>query len=205
MVYDLTGERFGHNRPFHYGACHIIVLDERRALSLHLLIKQACNTSLQIRFDPCYPTNLNVFSLMLQVINLIKPIASVKKLSLSLMLAPEVPVFAVGDEKRFMQTILNIAGNAVKFTKEGYISVMACVARPEALMDPRAPEFYPVLSDGHFYLRVQVDTFSRTHLLYISRLSRFTVINIWALYPNSSIYIDKECDKKKKKKKHRKL
>lgn len=145
---------------------------------------------MQQLFDPCYPIYLNDFSLMLQVINLIKPIAAVKKLSLSLMLAPDVPVFAVGDEKRLMQTILNIAGNAVKFTKEGYISVMACVARPDALLDPRAPEFYPVSSDDHFYLRVQVDSFNRTHLLYISRLSRFTVINIWALYLDSSVDID---------------
>eukprot|EP00268_Persea_americana_P020507 TRINITY_DN2067_c1_g3_i1.p1 TRINITY_DN2067_c1_g3~~TRINITY_DN2067_c1_g3_i1.p1 ORF type:complete len:590 (-),score=104.92 TRINITY_DN2067_c1_g3_i1:392-2161(-) len=91
-----------------------------------------------------------------EVINLIKPIAAVKKLSLSLMLASDVPVFAIGDEKRLMQTILNIAGNAVKFTKEGYVSVTACVVKPDALGDPRAPDFYPVLSDDHFYLRVQV-------------------------------------------------
>ncbi|KAJ8636353.1 hypothetical protein MRB53_010620 [Persea americana] len=92
-----------------------------------------------------------------EVINLIKPIAAVKKLSLSLMLASDVPVFAIGDEKRLMQTILNVAGNAVKFTKEGYVSVTACVVKPDALGDPRAPDFYPVLSDDHFYLRVQVD------------------------------------------------
>ncbi|XXG80563.1 hypothetical protein AAC387_Pa09g1399 [Persea americana] len=109
--------------------------------------------------DGSFELDIGTFNLHVvfrEVINLIKPIAAVKKLSLSLMLAPDVPVFAVGDEKRLMQTILNIAGNAVKFTKEGYISVMACVARPDALLDPRAPEFYPVSSDDHFYLRVQV-------------------------------------------------
>lgn len=85
-----------------------------------------------------------------------KPIASVKKLSMTMILAPDLPVFAVGDKKRLMQTILNLAGNAVKFTKEGYISVVASVAKPESLRDWLPPEFYPVSSEGHFYLRVQV-------------------------------------------------
>lgn len=91
------------------------------------------------------------------MIHLIKPIASIKKLSLTFGLAPEVPIWALGDEKRLMQTILNVIGNAVKFTKEGYVSVSASVARPESLRDWRTSEFYPVLGEGHFYLRVQVD------------------------------------------------
>ncbi|MBA0686113.1 hypothetical protein Goari_013733 [Gossypium aridum] len=91
-----------------------------------------------------------------EVINLIKPIASVKKLSMTMILAPDLPMFAIGDEKRLMQTILNVVGNAVKFTKEGYISIIASVAKPEALRDWRPPEFYPVSTEGHFYLRVQV-------------------------------------------------
>nr|AAC03716.1 putative ethylene receptor [Dianthus caryophyllus] len=102
------------------------------------------------------PTVFNLHAVFTEVIQLIKPIASVKKLSLTLGLAPEVPVYAVGDEKRLMQTILNVVGNAVKFTKEGFISVSASVARPESLTDWRASEFYPDLTDSQFYLRVQV-------------------------------------------------
>lgn len=98
----------------------------------------------------------NLHGVFREVIQLIKPIASVKKLSLTLGLAPEVPVCAIGDEKRLMQTILNVVGNAVKFTKEGYVSVSASVARPESLRDWRVAELFPVLSEAHFYLRVQV-------------------------------------------------
>lgn len=65
----------------------------------------------------------NLHEVFRQAVSLIKPIASVKKLSMTLILAPDLPVYAAGDEKRVIQTILNIAGNAVKFTKKGYVSV----------------------------------------------------------------------------------
>lgn len=98
----------------------------------------------------------NLHAVLREVVNLIKPISSIKKLSMTLILAPDLPECAVGDEKRLMQTLLNVTGNAVKFTKEGYVSVIASVAKPETLRDWRTPEFYPVPSDGHFYLRVQI-------------------------------------------------
>ncbi|XP_057535881.1 probable ethylene response sensor 1 [Amaranthus tricolor] len=97
----------------------------------------------------------NLHEVFREVIHLIKPIASIKKLLLTFNLAPEVPVCAFGDEKRLMQTILNVVGNAIKFTKEGYVSVTASVSRPESLRD-WGTEFYPVLGESHFYLRVQV-------------------------------------------------
>lgn len=98
----------------------------------------------------------NLHEVFREVMNLIKPIAYVKKLSMTLLLSPDLPACAVGDEKRLMQTILNVAGNAVKFTKEGYISIIASIAKPDTLRDWRPPEFYPASSDGHLYLRVQV-------------------------------------------------
>ncbi|EEF39314.1 ethylene receptor, putative [Ricinus communis] len=98
----------------------------------------------------------NLHEVFREVVNLIKPIASLKKLSMTLIMAPDLPVLAVGDEKRLMQTILNVVGNAVKYTKEGYVSVIVSVAKPDSLRDWHPPEFYPMSSDGHFYLRIQV-------------------------------------------------
>ncbi|KAG7955585.1 hypothetical protein I3843_11G079900 [Carya illinoinensis] len=98
----------------------------------------------------------NLHSIFKEVLNLIKPVASVKKLSVTLNLAQDLPVYAVGDEKRLMQTMLNVVGNAVKFSKEGSISITAFVAKSDSLRDSRAPDFFPVPSDDHFYLRVQV-------------------------------------------------
>lgn len=93
----------------------------------------------------------------MQVLNLIKPIASIKKLLITTNLATDVPEFAVGDEKRLMQVLLNVIGNAVKFTKEGSVSVTALVAKAESLRDARTPDFIPLATDDHFYLRVQVN------------------------------------------------
>lgn len=92
---------------------------------------------------------------MFQVMSLIRPIATVKRLQLSLILSPDLPSVAFGDEQRLTQTILNIVGNAVKFTKEGFVSIVASVGKPDSLRDLRPGEFYPVSSDGHFFLRVQ--------------------------------------------------
>ncbi|XP_042502823.1 ethylene receptor-like [Macadamia integrifolia] len=98
----------------------------------------------------------NLHAVFREVVQLVKPIASVKKLSVTLTLASDLPEYAIGDEKRLMQTILNIVGNAVKFSKEGNISIAGCIARTELLLDARAPDFFPVPSESHFYLRVQV-------------------------------------------------
>ncbi|KAE8703362.1 Ethylene receptor [Hibiscus syriacus] len=98
----------------------------------------------------------NLYAVFTEVLNLIKPIASVKKLHVSLNLTSDLPEYAVGDEKRLMQTILYVVGNAVKFSKDGSITITAFVAKAEFLRDSRIPEIFPVPSDNHFYLRVQV-------------------------------------------------
>jgi ethylene receptor len=85
----------------------------------------------------------------------IKPIASVKA-SVSAMLSPDLPLSAIGDEKWLMQTILNVCGNAVKFTKEGHVSLLASVVKSYSLREFRSTDFHPVVSDGQFYLKVQV-------------------------------------------------
>lgn len=98
----------------------------------------------------------NLHDIFRESMNLINPVASVKNLSTNLTLGMDLPIHAVGDDKWLMQTILNVVGNAVKFTKEGYISVEASVAKPEYYKYLGNPEFCPVSSDSHFYLLVQV-------------------------------------------------
>ncbi|CAA0841535.1 Ethylene receptor 1 [Striga hermonthica] len=107
--------------------------------------------SLQLEISP-----FDLHTLFKEALNLIKPIASVKKLYVTLSMSPELPEYAVGDEKRLMQVLLNVVGNAVKFTKEGGITITAFVAKSDSLRDPRAPDFFPIPSDNHFYLRIEV-------------------------------------------------
>nr|XP_043609648.1 ethylene response sensor 1-like [Erigeron canadensis] len=98
----------------------------------------------------------DLHGLFSEVIRLINPVACIKNISMSLNCNLDVPAYGIGDEKRLMQTILNVAGNAVKFTKEGHVSVEASILSSEFVREWRTPDFSPELADGLFYLLVQV-------------------------------------------------
>ncbi|GBG61362.1 hypothetical protein CBR_g20395 [Chara braunii] len=100
----------------------------------------------------------NVFK---EVVTLTKPMAMKKKLSLSLSMASDLPPSAIGDDKRLMQTTLNIVGNAVKFTKEGSVSIGVSLERPENWREINHPEFEFIWDDKSFYVRVQDDSYMR--------------------------------------------
>ncbi|CAI5522355.1 unnamed protein product [Closterium sp. Naga37s-1] len=100
----------------------------------------------------------NLHGTFREVASLVKPVASVKKLGVTLRLQSDVPEFAAGDERRLLQTALNVVGNAVKFTRDGSITITVCLERPEFQRDKNFPKFVPVvaLGDKHYYIRVQV-------------------------------------------------
>jgi PAS domain S-box-containing protein len=58
-----------------------------------------------------------------QVVRLLAPAAREKRLDVSVRIAPEVPETVMGDPARLRQVILNLVGNAVKFTPSGWIEV----------------------------------------------------------------------------------
>lgn len=73
---------------------------------------------------------------------LVAPIALVKKLKTESSFV-DLPEYVVGDEKRLMQIVLIVVGNAVKFTKEGTIQVRVYPERdsqrePYSLREPRS-------------------------------------------------------------------
>ncbi|CAI6002850.1 unnamed protein product [Closterium sp. NIES-65] len=100
----------------------------------------------------------NLHGTFREVASLVKPVASVKKLGVTLRLQSDVPEFAAGDERRLLQTALNVVGNAVKFTRDGSITITVCLERPEFQRDKNFPKFVPVvaLGDKHYFIRVQV-------------------------------------------------
>lgn len=58
-----------------------------------------------------------------QCVNLMSPLSTQKGLDLAMMLAPDVPERIVGDGLRLRQILLNLIGNAVKFTAEGSVTL----------------------------------------------------------------------------------
>jgi signal transduction histidine kinase/CheY-like chemotaxis protein len=69
-----------------------------------------------------------------EALDLFSPKAAEKDLELAYSLAPDVPAWVVGDVTRIRQILVNLLGNAVKFTVQGEIEVAVTVeAREPAL------------------------------------------------------------------------
>jgi signal transduction histidine kinase/AmiR/NasT family two-component response regulator len=73
-----------------------------------------------------------------QVMQLMAPDASAKKLSMVSTIADDVPDWVAGDESRLRQIVLNLLSNAIKFTDEGGVALRVAIAEdgdpsPEAV------------------------------------------------------------------------
>lgn len=90
--------------------------------------------------------------------NLAKPMARGKGLEFFFDIAGDVPLYVIGDEKRLLQTTLNIIGNAVKFTRQGYVSVVVSLEKYDGSLrrDPRNPLWHPIPTEGFVYIRITV-------------------------------------------------
>lgn len=65
----------------------------------------------------------NLYKIFDEAKNLFSPIADIKNISLIFNLDPQIPPHLIGDETRLRQVLLNIIGNAIKFTHLGTIEV----------------------------------------------------------------------------------
>jgi CheY-like chemotaxis protein len=66
--------------------------------------------------------------------------AEQKNLTLDSDLTPEVPRFVVADESKLRQILMNLLGNATKFTMEGGIALRVYAEEPGATKDEQAPD-----------------------------------------------------------------
>jgi signal transduction histidine kinase len=67
-----------------------------------------------------------------ETLNLLRPVAQQKGIALHLETAAGVPKIVKGDPVRLRQIVMNLAGNAVKFTRAGEVSVRISVERETA-------------------------------------------------------------------------
>jgi signal transduction histidine kinase/CheY-like chemotaxis protein len=73
---------------------------------------------------------------------MIEPLANAKNLALGVQISSEVPQTIVGDSQRLKQALLNLANNAVKFTAEGSVTIIA-----KALVSQTGPKLELAIRD----------------------------------------------------------
>jgi len=70
----------------------------------------------------------DVESMVSDVVNLLTPRAREKKLEMVIQVSPDVPQTVIADPARLRQILLNMIGNAVKFTESGFVSTHLSLA-----------------------------------------------------------------------------
>ena len=74
-----------------------------------------------LEFEAC---RFDLADLVAGTVDMIRPVADEKHLSMHVEIADDVPAAVVGDPARLRQIILNLVGNAVKFTSRGAVTVV---------------------------------------------------------------------------------
>lgn len=76
--------------------------------------------------------DLQSFSLQDQiqkVVSIFLPSAKTKNISLECHISPKIPKYILGDRIKIQRIILNLIGNAIKFTEEGFIKISASISQ----------------------------------------------------------------------------
>ncbi len=92
-----------------------------------------------------HETPMSILKLTESVTELLAPRAHAKNIEIACYVSPEIPELIRADEKRLRQVIMNIAGNAIKFTEKGGVLVSVS---PVASDDGKVRLRYEVRDDG---------------------------------------------------------
>ncbi len=119
------------------GMSEIILRDAKEDDTIHqaMDIKSAAKTLLSIINDildfskiesgkmEIVATEYNVYDVLNDVKNMVLQRANAKKLDFKMEVAENLPTSLLGDEIKLRQIMLNLAGNAIKYTQEGSVSI----------------------------------------------------------------------------------
>jgi CheY-like chemotaxis protein len=87
----------------------------------------------------------DVFEVVSQAVAIMSSTALKKGLKLSSELTPDVPQFVLGDPLRLKQVLLNLTGNAIKFTQHGQVKVLV---QKEKANDGKVELRFSVIDSG---------------------------------------------------------
>ena len=90
-------------------------------------------------------TSFNVKQLLTDIQNSLKELAFVNNNNFILEIDPAIPDYLIGDPTKLSQIILNLINNALKFTKNGNVSI---IAKLENLDHPTATLYFEVTDTG---------------------------------------------------------
>jgi len=116
-----------------------VTAEQREYLEMNRLSAQALLTIINDLLDlskieaGCFeldPVSFNLHKMLEQTVKPLRVRCRDKGLDLQLEISPEVPETILGDSMRLQQVLINLVGNAIKFTEKG--SVKLSVAMPDA-------------------------------------------------------------------------
>ena len=84
------------------------------------------------------PTRCSPFELVAEVVSLMRVRAAAKHLTLKTELAGPLPETVLTDPLRLRQVLVNLVGNAIKFTDQGEVRLTARLAQPIAVLHASA-------------------------------------------------------------------
>jgi two-component system sensor histidine kinase/response regulator len=93
------------------------------------------------------PIEFNLRDHLGQAMKILAGRAHEKGLELACFVPPELPDFVVGDPVRLRQVILNLVGNAIKFTEKGEVVLRVELEPPTTSMDADAMSLHFAVSD----------------------------------------------------------
>ncbi|WP_419320553.1 ATP-binding protein [Caulobacter sp. ErkDOM-E] len=100
------------------------------ARALHAIVNDVLSLAKAEANPVIRPAPVNPADFLAATIRLLSPIAAKKGVALSLRLAEGVPEVIVADADRLRQIVVNLVGNALKFTEVGEVSVEAAWLGP---------------------------------------------------------------------------